>query len=83
MALLTLHAGLGRAEIQGQLTRQVWILSCMGALVGLLSHGLFDCALWGNRAAFVPWMMVAFVRCAAEHGHARLAESHGAHDVTV
>ncbi len=32
-----------------------------GALVALLVHGLVDAALWGNKAAALPWLLIALV----------------------
>ena len=38
-----------------------WTLAvgCSGALAGLLVHGLVDAALWGNKAATLPWLLIA------------------------
>ena len=32
-----------------------------GALAALLVHGLVDAALWGNKAAALPWLLIALV----------------------
>jgi hypothetical protein len=27
----------------------------------MLVHGLVDAALWGNKAAFLPWLLLALI----------------------
>lgn len=50
-----------------QLTRlertrqQHWALAagCLAALVGMQVHGLLDAVTWGNKLAFLPWLIFA------------------------
>jgi putative inorganic carbon (HCO3(-)) transporter len=44
-------------------TRLHWTLAlgAAAALAGVLVHGLVDAALWGNKVAFLPWLLVALV----------------------
>lgn len=41
--------------------RLIWTLAlgASSALAGMLVHGLVDAALWGNKMAFLPWMVFA------------------------
>ena len=58
-----------RASIQHLSPREVhrlrlhWTLAVgsAGALAALLVHGLVDAALWGNKAAALPWLLIALV----------------------
>jgi hypothetical protein len=36
-------------------------LGAATALAGMLVHGLVDAALWGNKVAFLPWLLFALV----------------------
>lgn len=40
-----------------------WSLAagCAASLAGLLVHGQIDAALWGNKAAFQPWLLFALI----------------------
>jgi putative inorganic carbon (HCO3(-)) transporter len=44
-------------------TRLHWTLAlgAAAALAGMLVHGLVDAALWGNKVAFLPWLLFALV----------------------
>jgi putative inorganic carbon (HCO3(-)) transporter len=44
-------------------TRLHWTLAlgAAAALSGMLVHGLVDAALWGNKVAFLPWLLFALV----------------------
>ena len=44
--------------------RHLGLLSagCVASLAGICVHGLLDCAIWGNKGAFLPW--VVFGLCA-------------------
>jgi putative inorganic carbon (HCO3(-)) transporter len=44
-------------------TRLHWTLGlgAAAALAGVLMHGLVDAALWGNKIAFLPWLLFALV----------------------
>jgi putative inorganic carbon (HCO3(-)) transporter len=44
-----------RASRRGQ------VIGAAGAGVALLANGLIDIALWGVKASFLPWMVLAFV----------------------
>ncbi|MEZ4736422.1 MAG: O-antigen ligase family protein [Caldilineaceae bacterium] len=49
---------LGRLERTRQ---QHWALAagCLAALVGMQVHGLLDAVTWGNKLAFLPWLIFA------------------------
>jgi len=32
--------------------------ACLASLAGMCVHGLFDAASWGNKGAFVPWLVI-------------------------
>jgi len=32
--------------------------ACISSLVGLCLHGLIDAATWGNKGAFLPWVVL-------------------------
>jgi putative inorganic carbon (HCO3(-)) transporter len=32
--------------------------ACLASLTGMCVHGLFDAASWGNKGAFVPWLVI-------------------------
>lgn len=41
--------------------QQHWALAagCLAALVGMQVHGLLDAVTWGNKLAFIPWLIFA------------------------
>lgn len=41
--------------------QQHWVLAagCLAALVGMQVHGLLDAVTWGNKLAFIPWLIFA------------------------
>ncbi|MEZ4617223.1 MAG: O-antigen ligase family protein [Caldilineaceae bacterium] len=43
--------------------QQQWLLAagCLAALVGIQIHGLLDAVTWGNKLAFIPWLLFALV----------------------
>jgi putative inorganic carbon (HCO3(-)) transporter len=32
--------------------------ACIAALAGMVLHGLIDCAVWGNKGAFIAWIVL-------------------------
>jgi putative inorganic carbon (HCO3(-)) transporter len=56
--------------------------ACISSLVGLCLHGLIDAATWGNKGAFLPWMVLGLaaslyrLRASEEGGHDSLALPH-------
>ncbi len=42
--------------------------ACLASLAGMCAHGLIDCAVWGNKGAFLPWIVLGLcavlARCA-------------------
>jgi len=34
------------------------LAACLASLVGMCVHGVFDAASWGNKGAFVPWVVI-------------------------
>jgi len=51
--------------------RHLGLLSaaCLSSLVGMCVHGFLDSAVWGNKGAFLPWVMLGL--CAAIWGVSR------------
>lgn len=37
--------------------------ACLASLAGMCTHGLIDSAIWGNKGAFLPWIVLGL--CAA------------------
>jgi len=52
---LRAHLALQRTNEHCQTTLAA---ACLGALVGMISHGLLDCATWGNKLAVIPWAVM-------------------------
>lgn len=51
-----------RQVVHLERTRQLhWSLAagCLAALVGMQVHGLLDAVTWGNKLAFIPWLIFA------------------------
>ncbi len=46
----------------GKGQRDLGLLSaaCVASLSGACVHGLLDCATWGNKGAFLPWVVMGF-----------------------
>lgn len=61
---LTLYFAWQTQRVLGMLT-DTWLQACMiGAFSGILAltvHGMVDLTLWGTRAAFVPWLIMATI----------------------
>lgn len=38
-------------------------VACLASLTGMCIHGLIDAAVWGNKGAFIPWIVLGL--CAA------------------
>lgn len=72
------HRPSGRAEAQHLSVAEVYrrrlhwtlALGVTAALAAMFVHGLVDAALWGNKMAFLPWLLFALAvsldRCAKE-----------------
>ena len=63
LAILGLVAYLGiRSSVGAKQARQArWPFlsaACLASLAALCVQGLFDAASWGNKGAFVPWMVM-------------------------
>jgi len=63
LAILGLVAYLGiRSSVGAKQPRQARRLflsaACLASLAGMCVHGLFDAASWGNKGAFVPWVVM-------------------------
>jgi len=63
LAILGLVAYLGISSYVGakQARQARWLFlsaACLASLAGLCVHGLFDAASWGNKGAFVPWVVM-------------------------
>jgi len=43
--------------------------ACLSSLLGMCVHGFLDSAVWGNKGAFIPWVMLGL--CAAIWGVSR------------
>lgn len=58
---ISVYQGL-RAHLVLQRTNEhcqtMLVAACLGALAGMMSHGLLDCATWGNKLAFIPWAVM-------------------------
>jgi hypothetical protein len=53
-----------RAFLQFDEVSDAWLrlvaIGCLCALTGMTIHGLVDSAVWGNKGAFVPWIVMGF-----------------------
>lgn len=47
--------------------RMLFAAACLGALLGVALHGLIDCAAWGNKLAFLPWVVMGLCSALARH----------------
>jgi putative inorganic carbon (HCO3(-)) transporter len=50
----------------GQRPAALLAAACVASLTGLLVHGLLDVALWGNKGAFLPWVVMGLSMLLAE-----------------
>jgi putative inorganic carbon (hco3(-)) transporter len=48
--------------------RRALATGALGALVGVLVHGLLDAPLWGSKMAFAPWLLFALVGLLEQQG---------------
>ena len=58
------------AEVYRRRLHWTLALGATAALAAMFVHGLVDAALWGNKMAFLPWLLfalaVSLYRCAKE-----------------
>jgi len=71
--LLVVASALQRAVMAQRLLRRagqrpaaLLAAACVASLTGLLVHGLLDVALWGNKGAFLPWVVMGLSMLLAE-----------------
>jgi putative inorganic carbon (HCO3(-)) transporter len=46
--------------------------ACLAALVAMLGHGMVDAAVWGNKGAFLPWVVMGLSVVLARQQHAAI-----------
>lgn len=61
---------------RGQRELELLAVASLASLLGMSLHGLLDCAVWGNKGASIPWLVLGLcmvlARTSANHAAASL-----------